>query len=193
MTLGMRIEKRRREVGISQAELARRVGVSQSTINSLINSDSRSSRSLHKIARELETTAAFLAGETDDPSCDAPITRQLSASAREMLDCFEILPGEEQREVLQITRRLAGRRAPNQPVTLPSTAALTDAMAAFFEASPGLTADELAHELAMSLPIILRAAADEIVAPQSGRLDTDLAPQAAKHVGRRAGRTGPRN
>lgn len=72
MTLGQRIEARRTAIGISQAELARRVGLRQSTINSLINGDSRSSRSILQIARELGTTPAFLAGETDDPDLHAP-------------------------------------------------------------------------------------------------------------------------
>lgn len=72
MTLGMRIEERRKQIGLSQAELARRVGIRQSTMNSLIRGDSRTSRSLLKIARELQTTAAYLTGETDDPDEGAP-------------------------------------------------------------------------------------------------------------------------
>ncbi len=71
MTLGQRIEKRRQLIGISQAELARRVGVRQSTMNSLINGDSRSSRSIVQIARELRTTPAYLIGDIDDPDLNA--------------------------------------------------------------------------------------------------------------------------
>jgi len=72
MTLGSRIEERRKSLGISQAELARRVGVRQSTMNSLINGDSRSSRSIVQIAHELQTTPAYLTGVTDDPDAGAP-------------------------------------------------------------------------------------------------------------------------
>lgn len=72
VTLGARIEERRREIGISQAELARRVGVRQSTMNSLIKGDSRTTRSLLKIARELHTTPAYLTGEVDNPDEGAP-------------------------------------------------------------------------------------------------------------------------
>ena len=72
MTLGSRIEERRIALGISQAELARRVGVRQSTINSLINGDARSSRSIVKIAQVLHTTPAFLTGATDDDTENAP-------------------------------------------------------------------------------------------------------------------------
>jgi transcriptional regulator with XRE-family HTH domain len=71
MTLGRRIEERRVAVGISQAELARRVGIRQSTMNSLINGDSRSSRSIVQIARELGTTPSYLLGETHDPDLNA--------------------------------------------------------------------------------------------------------------------------
>lgn len=55
------------ERGISQAELARRVGVAQQTIHKLISGGSRTSAHLHRIARELGTTADYLSGETDDP------------------------------------------------------------------------------------------------------------------------------
>lgn len=72
MTLGQRIEERRVAAGISQAELARRVGVRQSTMNSLINGDSRSSRSIVQIARELGTSPAYLMGDIDDPNENAP-------------------------------------------------------------------------------------------------------------------------
>lgn len=108
MSLGQRIEERRQELGISQAELARRVGVRQSTMNSLINGESRTSRSLLKIARELQTTPAYLIGESNDPKSDAVMSRPISSSARELLDCFEQLPDEEQRAVLHIVRRMAG-------------------------------------------------------------------------------------
>lgn len=50
---------------MSQAELARRVGIKQPTISDLIAGKSRSSSHLHKIARELQTTPEYLLGETD--------------------------------------------------------------------------------------------------------------------------------
>ena len=68
MSLGERLEERLRVVGMSQTELAKRVGTRQSTINSLVKGGSRSSSYLHKIARELQTSVEYLTGETDDPS-----------------------------------------------------------------------------------------------------------------------------
>lgn len=68
MTVGERIGARLAELGLSQSELARRVGVSQGTIAQLVSGRSRSSSHLHKIAQALETTPAYLEGETDDAS-----------------------------------------------------------------------------------------------------------------------------
>lgn len=68
MIVPNRISSLLNERGISQAELARRVGVAQQTIHKLITGGSRTSAHLHRIARELGTTADYLTGETDDPS-----------------------------------------------------------------------------------------------------------------------------
>lgn len=68
---GKRLSARMSAMGISQSELARRVGVAQQTIYKLISGASRGSAHLHRIARELATTPAYLTGETDDPSAGA--------------------------------------------------------------------------------------------------------------------------
>ena len=68
MFRGDRLEALIKARGISQSELARRVGVSQATIWKLIHEPSQGSKHLHKIARELGTTAGYLMGEIDDPS-----------------------------------------------------------------------------------------------------------------------------
>jgi phage repressor protein C with HTH and peptisase S24 domain len=47
--------------------LARRVGVSQASIWKLIHEPAQGSKFLHKIAAAVETNAAYLMGETDDP------------------------------------------------------------------------------------------------------------------------------
>ena len=76
MTMGDRIAQRLKRMDISQAELARRVKLSQPTINALIKGGSTSSRHLHTIAAELETSPAWLVGETED---DAPVAVAQSA------------------------------------------------------------------------------------------------------------------
>ena len=68
MTIGDRIAARMAELGLSQSELARKIGVSQQAIGKLVNGHVQTSRHLHVIARELGTTPQYLAGETDDPT-----------------------------------------------------------------------------------------------------------------------------
>lgn len=90
MTVGERIEQRLTRLSMSQAELARRVGVSQPTINALVNGNNSGSKHLHRIAAELETSPAWLVGETDD---DSPVAVAPSAieALTDKLD-LEILP-----------------------------------------------------------------------------------------------------
>ena len=72
MRTGERIAKLRQALGLSQTQLAVQAGVSQPTIGKLESGISSGSSHLHKIARVLQTTPAYLVGETDDPDQDAP-------------------------------------------------------------------------------------------------------------------------
>ena len=73
MILAERMRKRMEECDVSQSELARRVGVSQTTIAKLVSGRGYGSKHLHRIARVLATTPAYLDGDTDDPDLGAPI------------------------------------------------------------------------------------------------------------------------
>lgn len=73
MSVGDRIRERLGELGISGAELARRVGLKQPTISELMTGKSRSSAHLHLIARALKTTPEYLLEEIDDPAPDSPV------------------------------------------------------------------------------------------------------------------------
>jgi phage repressor protein C with HTH and peptisase S24 domain len=75
---GDRIKARLDAVGLSQAELARRVGITQPAINHLIKRGPGGSAHLHKIARELQTTPEYLSGETDDVSAEMLGDRRLA-------------------------------------------------------------------------------------------------------------------
>lgn len=68
MDLGDRIAERLEQKGWSQAELARRIDVSQQTVWKVVAGQSQSTRHLRAIAAELGTTQEYLLGETDDPS-----------------------------------------------------------------------------------------------------------------------------
>jgi len=85
VSVGERIRERLDALGMRQAELARRVGISQPTISDLVRGDSRSSSHLHRIARELQTTPAYLTGETDNPEIGASLT-SVPHLAAEQLD-----------------------------------------------------------------------------------------------------------
>lgn len=61
--------------GLSQSELARRVGVSQSAIHKIVSGLAYSSAHLHKVSRALDTSTEYLIGETDDPELGTPLPR----------------------------------------------------------------------------------------------------------------------
>ncbi|MBL8578112.1 MAG: helix-turn-helix transcriptional regulator [Mesorhizobium sp.] len=67
MAIGDRVKERRTALGLSQAELAQRVGVTQQAINNLETGISAKSRHIVEIADALETTPAYLESKTDDP------------------------------------------------------------------------------------------------------------------------------
>lgn len=86
-----RFRKLLAEKGLSQSELARRVGVSQSAIHKLASGGAYGSAHLHKIARELGTSPSYLAGETDDPTEGAvPLP-----SAEALAEQLDLVPLEE--------------------------------------------------------------------------------------------------
>lgn len=85
---------------MSQAELARRVGITQPTVADLLSGKSQGSKHLHKIARVLETTPEYLTGETDNPSISAV------GDARQAFRGFEPASGLSQRAELVPVREI---------------------------------------------------------------------------------------
>lgn len=63
-----RLAALRKELDISQEELARRTGSTQPSINRLEGGGTERPRNLVAIARELQCSPEYLLGETDDPS-----------------------------------------------------------------------------------------------------------------------------
>jgi transcriptional regulator with XRE-family HTH domain len=105
MIVGARIKELLAVRGISQAELARRVGVRQSTMNMLANGRSHGSKHLHRIARELGTTPAYLTGETDDPDAENPQIH-LSSQEQRLLEIYRQLPTKDRAALKQLITRL---------------------------------------------------------------------------------------
>ena len=124
MQVGERIRDRLAELDMSQSELARRVKLTQGTIGGLIIGKAQSSAHLHKIARALRTTPAYLTGETDDPDADAPPAVPLNSDTQELIDRFSSLSAADRRALLQVARSMSN--GPPSTGTVHSKAELFD-------------------------------------------------------------------
>ena len=64
--VGERIEKRMKELGLTQSAVARAVGVKQPSIGRLIAGETRQTRHIIELAQALRTTPEYLTGDTDE-------------------------------------------------------------------------------------------------------------------------------
>lgn len=96
-------------LGISQAELARRLRVAQPTIFKMVHDQTYASRHLHRVARELGTTTAYLLGETDDPNESAPPMPEFSYDERQLVECFGTLGPAQRSALLTVAMAMAER------------------------------------------------------------------------------------
>lgn len=97
--LGERVRMLRERAGLSQPELARRVGIRQQSIDKIERGISTRSRYLVEIAVALGVNAAYLQGLTDDPSPE-PIRARVEAA-------LDQVPDDQLADVLQLLRRYA--------------------------------------------------------------------------------------
>jgi transcriptional regulator with XRE-family HTH domain len=111
MTVGDRVKERRIAAGLSQSALARRVRLDPSTISGLESGDAKGSRYLHKIARALQTTPAYLSGETDDPETDSVDAPSMSVEECDWVELLRGMAKEDRRAMLRLARSLAARPA----------------------------------------------------------------------------------
>ena len=130
MLNAQRLRDRMAEMGMSQAELGRRVGVSQATIFRLTRGDAHGSSHLHRIARELGTTAEYLTDETDDATAGA-LPAATAETIAQQLDLVEIqqidlayglgrtfVDGHVEIDVLQFPRQWIEAITPSPPTFL---------------------------------------------------------------------------
>lgn len=101
MTIGERIRDRRIELGLSQIDLAERVGItSKSTICKIEKGgDNLNNVTVAKYAKALHTTPAYLMGWTEEDSAPGTKTAALDA---ELLYKFNKLTEPRKRSVLQV-------------------------------------------------------------------------------------------
>lgn len=117
MALGTRISERLKALKMNQSQLARKCGIPQTTVNSIIKEDRRSSPHLMKLAAALRTTPAYLLGETDDP--DSEIAEAaLSFEERELIDVTRQLGRDDFTVLTYIARRLVGGGAQSLPPSI---------------------------------------------------------------------------
>lgn len=104
-TVGDNILRRRRELGLTQEELAKRMGYkSKSTINKIemgINDIPQSK--IAKFATVLFTTPAYLMGWEDDETV-SPSGTELTEGEKALLELFRMLPDEAQKMYLEVLR-----------------------------------------------------------------------------------------
>lgn len=107
-TVGERILQRRKELDLTQEELARRMGYkSKSTINKIemgINDIPQSK--IARFSEVLGTTPAYLMGwdEKDVQNTASPEKQELSEGEQLMLDLFRLVPEDKQRLVIEMIR-----------------------------------------------------------------------------------------
>ena len=106
MVLADRLLERATALKMSQAELARRVGLTQPTINALFTGTTRTSTKLTAIARTLRTTVEYLEGLTDDPTEEFS-GDYLTEEEREWVELFRGLSEEDRAPLIAMARSLA--------------------------------------------------------------------------------------
>lgn len=108
MILAERLQTAMTSHGLSQSELARRAGITQTTVRRLLTGG-YGSKYLHRIAREVGASPAYLTGETDDPCEDAPTEPVLDSDTRELIECFDQLDQRGRAALLHVARSMTGR------------------------------------------------------------------------------------
>lgn len=87
MTIGQKIKQRREALGLTQDELAKKVGyASRSSINKIELSRDLPLSKVSKMATALETSPSFLMGWTDNPDPNFPFKEEVISTAQENLD-----------------------------------------------------------------------------------------------------------
>ncbi|PWI80323.1 transcriptional regulator [Enterobacter sp. CGMCC 5087] len=108
-TIGRRILRRRKDIGLPQRDLGKALGVSHATI-SLWESDKTepSGKNLHSLAKALQCTPTWIlfGDEDQSPAEPIPVDTQshLTSDEQEMLELYRSLPESEQQAQVQNLR-----------------------------------------------------------------------------------------
>ena len=110
MTIGDRIKSRRKHLGISAEELAKRIGKDRSTVFRYEKGDIENLPLdiLEPIAKALGTTPQYLMGWDDDKKSHSK-EYKLSEGEEALVELFRLVPEDQQKLVLQMIRAALGR------------------------------------------------------------------------------------
>jgi transcriptional regulator with XRE-family HTH domain len=173
----------RERLRLSQADLARIGGVSRNSQLAYESGKTPFTSEYLKLVTDAGVDPAHvITGVRSEGSLGDDHARLLAG--------FDALSPHDRATILRIISSLSAQAAPPVVSRLPSRASLAEAFGALLDASPGLAGDDLAHELATRLPIILRAAEREIASPRSGATDVLGGQQADPADARRASQQG---
>lgn len=111
MTLGNRVKMRREELGLTQEQLAERMGYSSRTsINKIENGRPCSQKIIIRLANALDVSIPYLMGwEDEELKTEKPPTpeeQEQEARTKEFIELFRILPPEYQVLILTQIRGL---------------------------------------------------------------------------------------
>lgn len=98
-TIGQRIKWAREQIGMSQVELARRVGVSKGTIGNLEAGTRQNPRDIVRIAKELQQTPEWLSTGVDEPATPPASGLTLEALSKK-LDFYTVPPTKTMEEIV---------------------------------------------------------------------------------------------
>jgi transcriptional regulator with XRE-family HTH domain len=118
VALGSRIRLRRRELGFSQEQLARAVGITFQQVQKYEHGTNRVSFSrLVEIAHALNCGVTDIVGDLDQPGTTAPFSRHVASlnepGAAELLEAYaSITSPRHRRAILNLARQLAEGNAP---------------------------------------------------------------------------------
>lgn len=108
MTVGERIKRRRLELGMTQAELAEKVGFkSRSSINKIELAAQLPNQKIEEIAAALYTSPGYLMGWTDEPT-NPPDLIVLTGKQRELLSVASVLSTKQVNNLIQYAEFLKG-------------------------------------------------------------------------------------
>ena len=141
----------------------------------MLKSSKKATTHLHRIARELKTTPAYLTGKTDNSAVEAATTIDLPAQNRELIEVLGSLKGAERSLFVEMVKAFAGHRSRSPAmVSLPDKITLTAMFRGILgHIDPSLPQDEQAELLPIALPRTVGARPDLAYEAEEERRSSD--------------------